>query len=146
MWADAVALVALISLIAYALLGGADFGAGVWDLLARDARQRDLIERAIAPIWEANHVWLVLVVVLLFSAFPPVYAAASIALHIPLSLMLLGIVLRGSAFVVRQYGPLSQVSKRRWGLLFGVSSTVTPLFLGITMGAVTAGRLRVSGS
>src|SRR6185369_1429317 len=101
-----IAVTTLVSLILYALLGGADFGGGLWDLLAsgpRAAAQRELVERAIAPVWEANHVWLVLLVVLLFSAFPTAYAAVSVALHVPLALMLVGIVLRGSAFTFRHY-------------------------------------------
>ena len=91
----------MVSLTFYALLGGADFGGGVWDLFASGPRkqaQRELIAEAIGPVWEANHVWLILVVVLLFTAFPPAFAAISTALHIPLTLMLIGIVLRGSAF------------------------------------------------
>src|SRR6059058_4867258 len=95
-----IALVILASLILYALMGGADFGGGLWDLLARGpraARQRQVISDALAPIWEANHVWLILVIVLLFTAFPPVFARLMTVLHIPLTLILLGIVLRGSA-------------------------------------------------
>ena len=83
-----IAVVTLASLILYALLGGADFGGGVWDLLARGkraARQRKIIAEAIAPIWEANHVWLILVIVLLFTAFPAAFAAMMTALHIPLT-------------------------------------------------------------
>src|SRR5262245_52383275 len=85
----------MVSLTFYALLGGADFGGGVWDLFASGPRkraQRELIAEAIGPVWEANHVWLILVVVLLFTAFPPAFAAIAIALHIPLTLMLIGIV------------------------------------------------------
>ncbi|HUS66765.1 MAG TPA: cytochrome d ubiquinol oxidase subunit II [Kofleriaceae bacterium] len=145
--ADAVAAVMLGSLVLYALFGGADFGGGVWDLFAfgpRASQQRALIEQAIAPIWEANHVWLILVVVLLFTAFPAAYSAATTALHVPLTLMLLGIVARGSAFVFRQYSPPSATLRRRWGRVFAISSTVTPLFLGIVIGAITAGTVRFS--
>src|ERR671935_354143 len=95
-----------LSLNAYVLLGGADFGGGVWDLLASGPRcnaQRALIADAIGPIWEANHVWLILVVVLLFTGFPAAFGALSVALHVPLVLMLVGIVLRGSAFTFRTY-------------------------------------------
>ncbi len=98
--------VMMAALVLYALLGGADFGGGVWDLLAsgpRKREQRALIERVIGPIWEANHVWLILVVVLLFTAFPPAFAAISIALHVPLTLFLVGVVFRGSAFSFRSY-------------------------------------------
>jgi len=93
-----IAAVMLVALIIYALLGGADYGGGVWDLFAfgrRATAQRALIAEAIGPVWEANHVWLILVIVILFAAFPPAFAAISIALHIPLTLLLIGIVLRG---------------------------------------------------
>src|SRR6185295_6114091 len=98
------ALALLIALTAYVVLAGADFGGGVWDLLASGPRkraQRELIAHAIGPIWEANHVWLILVVVLLFMCFPPVFARIMTYLHIPLAFMLIGIVLRGSAFAFR---------------------------------------------
>src|SRR5215218_8653877 len=94
--------VLLLGVLLYALLGGADFGGGIWDLLAggpRAAEQRQVIAHAIGPIWEANHVWLIFVIVLVFTVFPPVFAALSIALYIPLSLALLGIVFRGAAFI-----------------------------------------------
>ena len=129
--ADWVALVMLGALVFYALGAGADFGGGVWDLLVtgpRAAEQRRLIERAIGPIWEANHVWLILVVVLLFSAFPPAYAAASVALHVPLTLLLFGVVLRGSAFVFRHYSADDAVAQHRWGRLFAIASTDTAHF------------------
>ena len=103
---DVMAGIMLLALNAYVLLGGADYGGGVWDLLAsgpRRARQRALIADAIGPIWEANHVWLILVVVLLFSAFPSAFSAISIALHVPLTIFLIGVVLRGSAFTFRTY-------------------------------------------
>src|SRR5512132_2447517 len=118
------------SLVLYALFGGADFGGGVWDLLAsgpRRAEQRALIERAIGPIWEANHVWLILVVVLLFAAFPPAFAAISIALHVPLTLFLVGVVFRGSAFTFRAYDDRGDHRQKRWGLLFSLASVASPI-------------------
>lgn len=141
---DLLALAMLLSLVLYVLLGGADFGGGIWDLLAtgpRAAMQRRAIEAAIAPVWEANHVWLILLIVLLFTCFPIGYSVASIALHIPLTLMLIGIVLRGSAFVFRQYGGREQ--DPRWGLVFAVASLIAPFFLGVSLGAITAGNIRV---
>jgi cytochrome bd ubiquinol oxidase subunit II len=105
------AVVILAALVVYALTGGADYGGGMWDLLARGSRaaqQRDVIEHAIAPIWEANHVWLILVVVVLFTGFPSAFAAMMIALHVPVTLVLLGIVLRGSAFAFRKYDPAGE--------------------------------------
>jgi cytochrome d ubiquinol oxidase subunit II len=138
----------VILLIAYVLLGGADYGGGVWDLLARGETadsQRATIARAIAPVWEANHVWLIVVVTILFNAFPPAFARLSIALHIPLAIMLIGIVLRGSAFIFRAYGPMSERSMRGWGWVFAVASTITPLLLGMVVGAMTEGRVVPEG-
>lgn len=138
--------VMLVALIVYALSGGADFGAGVWDLFAsgpRKEKQRSLISHAIGPVWEANHVWLIIVVVLLFVSFPTAFAAVSTALHIPLVLMLVGIVLRGSAFVFRAYGIQHDDAHRRWGMVFAISSVVTPVMLGVVLGAVSSGRIRV---
>lgn len=140
-----IAAAMLASLVFYALGGGADFGGGVWDLLAggpRRAQQRKLIEQAIGPIWEANHVWLILVVVLLFSAFPPAFAAISVALHIPLTLLLVGIVFRGSAFAFRSSETRGDVHQRRWGLVFSLASILSPLLLGIVVGALASEDLR----
>ncbi len=135
----------LVSLNAYVLLGGADFGGGVWDLFAsgpRRERQRDLVIHAIGPVWEANHVWLIVVVVLLFTCFPAGFARLAIALHIPLTLVLVGIVLRGSAFTFRSYGSESSAAERRWGLIFAGASLITPLLLGVAVGTIAAGRVR----
>jgi cytochrome d ubiquinol oxidase subunit II len=132
----------IVALNAYVLTGGADFGGGVWDLLARGPRrdaQRELIAHSIGPIWEANHVWLILVVVMLFTAFPAAFATLGIVLHVPLSLMLLGIVLRGSSFVFRSYGSRDDAVQRRWGRVFAVASIGTPVMLGIIVGAVVSG-------
>ena len=142
--AEVAAWIIVVALNAYVLFGGADFGGGVWDLLAsgpRRQRQRDLTASAIAPIWEANHVWLIVVVVMLFVCFPMAFAAFGTILHIPLSLMLIGIVLRGSAFVFRSYsyGPRSE--QRRWGQLFAASSLITPAVLGMCVGAVVSGNV-----
>ncbi len=148
--------IALIALNAYVLLGGADFGGGVWDLLAsgpRKRQQRALIAEAIGPIWEANHVWLILVVVLLFTCFPPVFARLAITLHVPLSLMLIGIVLRGSAFTFRShYGPdhgaehgeeheKATGASQRWGRVFAIASAGTPVLLGLCVSALATGTL-----
>lgn len=140
--ATAIAFVALVALTAYVLLGGADFGGGVWDLLAtgpRRSEQRALIAEAIGPIWEANHVWLILVVVLLFTCFPAVYSGLAITLHIPLTLMLIGIVLRGSAFAFRSYGSSEDAPQRRWGRVFAIASLLTPVLLGVCVGAIASG-------
>lgn len=135
----------VVALNAYVVLAGADFGGGVWDLFAtgpRRERQRDLIAHAIGPVWEANHVWLILVVVLLFTCFPPVFSRIAVALHIPITLILLGIVLRGSAFTFRSYGGDGGPTQRRWGRLFAMASLVTPLLLGVAVGTIASGRVR----
>ncbi|HEX5818753.1 MAG TPA: cytochrome d ubiquinol oxidase subunit II, partial [Gemmatimonadales bacterium] len=134
----------MVALTAYVLMGGADFGGGVWDLFAsgrRKQQQRALIAEAIGPIWEANHVWLILVVVLLFVCFPAVFARISVALHIPLTLMLIGIVLRGSAFTFRTYDSQRDDVQQRWGAIFAIASLITPLILGVSAGAVATGNL-----
>lgn len=136
--------VVVISLNAYVLFAGADFGGGVWDLLAGGPRkkdQRELVAGVLGPIWEANHVWLILIVVILFTCFPPVFARMSVALHIPLTLMLIGIVLRGSAFTFRAYDSQADDVQRRWGAIFAVASLMTPLVQGMSAGAVIAGNL-----
>ena len=139
----------LASLTFYALMGGADYGGGVWDLLAfgpRAAKQRETIANAIGPIWEANHVWLILVIVILFACFPPAFCAVSIALHIPLTILLIGIVLRGSAFTFRTYESKRDNVQRLWGRIFAISSTITPVVLGIIVGAISNGDLTLSGT
>lgn len=136
----------IVSLILYVLLGGADYGGGVWDLFAlgrRARQQRELVAEAIGPVWEANHVWLILVIVILFTAFPPAFAAVATALHIPLTLMLIGIVLRGTAFTFRTYDVQRDNVQRRWSLIFSIASIVTPVLLGITLGAIASGTIRV---
>jgi cytochrome d ubiquinol oxidase subunit II len=101
------------------------------------------------PVWEANHVWLIFVIVILFTAFPTVYAALSIALFLPFHFVLLGIVLRGAAFVFRAYsqraGAHVSAAERGWGVVFGAASIITPFLLGSCLGAVSAGRVRVVG-
>ena len=135
----------MVSLVLYVLGGGADFGGGVWDLLATGERrraQRDLIAHAIGPIWEANHVWLILAVVLLSVCFPIAWAAISTALHVPLAALLVGIVLRGSAFAFRSYGDEDEAAARRWGRVFAIASTVSPVMLGVCVGAIAADGIR----
>ncbi|MEX2381837.1 MAG: cytochrome d ubiquinol oxidase subunit II [Opitutales bacterium] len=138
--------VVLISLIFYALGAGADFGGGIWDMLARGPRarrQREVIAKAIAPIWEANHVWLILILVILFTAFPASFAIIMTSLHIPMTAILIGIVLRGTAFVFRSYDRQEDKIHRRWSTVFGQASFFTPLLLGICLGALGSGEIRV---
>lgn len=146
--ASFMAVILLCSLVAYAVLAGADFGAGVWDLLSRGPRraaQRRAIAEAIGPVWEANHVWLIFLIVLLFTCFPSAYAAASTALFWPLHLVLIGIVLRGAAFVFRAYGAATAGTQAAWSRIFGAASAVTPMLLGMCLGAVSTGGIRVVG-
>ena len=141
-----IAGVMIASLVLYALLGGADYGGGVWDLFAfgpRARKQRTLIAEAISPVWEANHVWLILVIVVLFTAFPLAFAAIATALHIPITLLLIGIVLRGTAFTFRTYDVQRDNVQRRWSLVFSIASIITPVLLGITLGAIASGTIRV---
>jgi cytochrome d ubiquinol oxidase subunit II len=136
-----VAGIAGVALTAYVLLGGADYGGGVWDLLAsgpRREQQRDLIAHAIGPIWEANHVWLILIVVLLFTCFPPAFAQLTTVLHIPMTLLLIGIVLRGSAFTFRAYDATHSAVQERWGMLFAIASVLAPVLLGVIVGAIAS--------
>jgi cytochrome bd ubiquinol oxidase subunit II len=139
-----VAGVALLAVVAYGVLGGADFGGGIWDILARGPKkeeQRRAIAKAMGPVWEANHVWLIFLIVILFTAFPPAYAALSIALFVPFHLVLVGITLRGGAFVFRGHG--SEAEKSSWGIVFGGASVITPVLLGMSLGAVSAGNVRI---
>jgi cytochrome bd ubiquinol oxidase subunit II len=136
------ALVMFTALVAYAVLAGADFGAGIWDLLAYGKKRgahRAALAHAIGPVWEANHVWLIFLVVLLFTCFPAAYAQASVALFWPLHLVLIGIVLRGAAFVFRAYAATSDATRDAWGGVFGASSAVTPILLGMCLGALSTG-------
>lgn len=136
----------ILATITYAVLGGADFGGGIWDAFAfgpRRTMQRDAIAGAMGPVWEANHVWLIFMVVVLFTAFPAAYAAVCTQLFLPLHFVLVGIVLRGAAFVFRAYSPRTtghaSVAAGRWGVIFGASSLITPFLLGSILGALSSG-------
>jgi cytochrome bd ubiquinol oxidase subunit II len=144
--AQVVAAVLLLAMIVYVASGGADFGSGVWELFARGPRQAQQIaalRAAIAPIWEANHVWLILVVVLLFVCFPAAFAAIMVASSAPVGLLLGGIVLRGSAFVFQSYSAGDRALEWQAMRLFRAASAITPLMLGIVAGTVAAGGIRV---
>lgn len=131
-------------LTAYALFGGADFGGGFWDLLAGGAKkgvpQRRLIEHSIGPVWEANHVWLIFCLVVLWTGFPQVFAAVTSSLYVPLTLAALGVILRGSAFAFRKSVEELEL-QRIFGATFALSSVLTPFFLGCVAGAVASGRV-----
>jgi cytochrome d ubiquinol oxidase subunit II len=147
--ATAVAVVLWIGATFYAVFGGADFGAGLWSLLAgrgdRARRPRELIDWAIGPVWEANHVWLIFVLVVSWTAFPSAFESVFSTLFIPLSLAALGIVLRGSGFAFQH------TARRPWGrslavVLFGLASVLTPFFMGTVVGAIAGGRVPVGNA
>jgi cytochrome bd ubiquinol oxidase subunit II len=139
-----------MSILLFALAGGADFGAGLWSLLARKSErgqeQQNLIERAIGPIWEANELWVVVSTVILWSAFTPAFAAYGTALFIPFVLAIAGILLRGSflAFRIEAQEETPRRAYKFFGELFGSMSIVTPFFLGTAAGAIASGRLRLN--
>ncbi|HEY0756693.1 MAG TPA: cytochrome d ubiquinol oxidase subunit II [Ktedonobacteraceae bacterium] len=144
-----IALIALcilwLALITYAVLGGADFGAGIWDLFATGSqrqRHRQLINQAIGPVWEANHVWLIFLIVGLFSVFPAAFTLLTVELFFPLTIALIGIVLRGAAFIFRTYDlDASSRSADIWSRVFSTTSLITPFFLGASAAAVASGQL-----
>ena len=145
---DVVAALLFVGVVAYAVFGGADFGSGLWDLVAGDARQgahvRSQIDRSIGPVWEANHVWLIYIFVFLWTGFPTAFAAIMTTLYIPWLFVGLGIVLRGGAFAFRKFS--STVAEARMhGIVFATSSIVTPFFLGMIAGAVASGRVPLEG-
>ena len=147
--AEAAAAVLWVGVTFYAVFGGADFGAGMWALLAgpheRNIRPRQLVAWAIGPVWEANHVWLIFVLVVLWTAFPTATEAIFSTLFIPLSLAALGIVLRGAGFVFHKLAPRVGGRLVAEGL-FGASSVLTPFFLGTVVGAVAGGRVPVGNA
>ena len=141
---EVVAAIIWVGVTAYAVLGGADFGAGIWDLFAGDAEEgaeaRGQLERSIGPVWEANHVWLIFVLVYLWTAFPEAFVSIMTTLYIPMMAAAFGIIFRGSAFAFRKWAPT--LSKARvMGAAFAASSFVTPMFLGAVAGAVASGRV-----
>jgi cytochrome d ubiquinol oxidase subunit II len=146
--ADVVAAAMFVGVIAYALLGGADFGSGFYDLTAgggrRGAEMRSLIDHSIGPVWEANHVWLIYVLVIWWTGFPTAFAAAMTTLFLPLMLALVGIVLRGAAFAFRKYAE-TFAQARFFGAIFAGSSLLTPFFLGTVAGAIASGRVPAGG-
>ena len=142
--ATAVAAVLWLAATMYAVFGGADFGAGLWSLLAgggdRGRRPRELVDWAIGPVWEANHVWLIFVLVVLWTGFPEAFAAIASSLYVPLTLVAVGVILRGAGFAFRK--AVTGVSiERVFGATFAASSVITPFFLGAVAGAVASGRV-----
>jgi cytochrome d ubiquinol oxidase subunit II len=145
---DAVAVILFAGITAYALFAGADFGAGFWDLVAggaeTGARPRRLIQASIGPVWEANHVWLIFTLVVLWTAFSEAFASITLTLFVPLSLAALGIVLRGSSFAFRKEVQRTS-SRRNFGAAFASSSIVVPYCMGAVAGAIASGRVPAGG-
>jgi len=132
----------VISLLFYCVLGGADFGAGALELFIpkkNRKRHEELVNKAMGPVWEANHIWLIILIVILFNAFPKVYTQYSIYFHIPLTLMLIGIVFRGCAFTFRNYDAVKDDTHRYYSLAFSFSSLLTPIMFGMIMGGMFFG-------
>lgn len=137
----------LASIILYVLLGGADFGAGIIELFSGSKSRENIIKvvnKAIAPIWEANHMWLIIAVVILFNAFPAIYAAISIYLYIPLIILLLGIIFRGTAFTFRRYDAFKDSSQKIYTILFTYSSFLVSFVFGLMIGALISNKLTVN--
>ncbi len=146
MLANVIVAIIWVGVLAYAIFGGADFGSGFWDLLAGSDRKgaaiRKQIDKSIGPVWEANHVWLIFIIVFLWTGFPDAFAALMTGLFIPFVGVAAGIVFRGGAFVFRK-SSVSVAQARFFGILFAVSSVITPFFLGAAIGAVASGRVSV---
>jgi cytochrome d ubiquinol oxidase subunit II len=143
-----IAVVLMLAVVAYAVFGGADFGAGFWDLIAggphRGSRPRMVIERAIGPVWEANHVWLIFIFVVLWTSFPEAYASITLTLYVPLAIAALGIVLRGASFAFRKV-VVSLRYRRMFGAAFASSSVLVPYCMGAIVGGIASGEVPAGG-
>src|SRR4249920_965473 len=144
----AVAVLLLVAVTAYAVFGGADFGAGFWDLVAggakRGERPREVIDHSIGAVWEANHVWLIFIFVILWTGFPEAYASITLTLFVPLTLAALGVVLRGSSFAFRKTVFRTR-DRRNFGAAFATSSVLVPYCMGTIAGAIASGRVPAGG-
>ncbi len=140
-----VIIILVISFALYTLLGGADFGAGIVETF-RGSKGERAVSKAMAPVWEANHVWLILAIVIIFTGFPLVYSTISLYLHIPLMIVLIGIVLRGSSFIFRFYDTDDKTFHKYFSVLFKVSSFITPVFLGVIFGAMLLGKINLNNA
>ena len=147
--ADAVAAVLWLGVTFYAVFGGADFGGGFWTLVAgggeRGRRARELVDWAVGPVWEANHVWLIFMLVTLWTAFPEAFTSITSTLFIPLSLAALGIVLRGAGFAFHRVAA-GERGRHLSETAFAVSSVLTPFFMGTVVGAVASGRVPIGNA
>ncbi|MFE9813250.1 cytochrome d ubiquinol oxidase subunit II [Streptomyces sp. NPDC005548] len=146
MMANVIAWLLVVAIAAYACAGGTDYGAGFWDLLAggaeRGKRPRWLIDHAMAPVWEVNNVWLIFVLVIMWTGFPVMFQAVFEALWLPMALAAVGQVLRGAGFALRK--PTRRLAQQRvYGAMFAISSLLTPFFLGSVLGGIASGRVAV---
>jgi cytochrome d ubiquinol oxidase subunit II len=143
------AVILFTGVVLYAIFAGADFGAGFWDLTAggaeRGRRPRELIDHSVGPVWEANHVWLIFCLVVMWTAFPPAFVAIMTTLYVPLGLAALGIVLRGSGFAFRKV-LVRTAEQRVTGAAFAISSVLTPFFFGTVAGGIASGRVPDGGN
>jgi cytochrome d ubiquinol oxidase subunit II len=133
-----------LAIYLYCLLAGADFGIGVNELFIKRENKKEhqqLVKEAMGPVWEANHMWLIIAVVILFVGFPKIYAEVSIYLHIPITLMLVGIIMRGCSFSFLHYDPIDDESHKVYSVIFSISSILTPITFGIIIGALMLGRI-----
>jgi cytochrome d ubiquinol oxidase subunit II len=148
MMSTAVAVVLLLAVMAYAVFGGADFGAGFWDLTAggaeRGRRPRTVVEHSIGPVWEGNHVWLIFIFVVLWTAFSEAFASITLTLFVPLTIAAIGIVLRGASFAFRK-AVVSTRNRRIFGGAFAISSVLVPYCMGAVAGGVASGRVPAGG-
>jgi cytochrome d ubiquinol oxidase subunit II len=147
--ADLALALLVAGLTAYVVLGGADLGAGLWDLTSgggeRGVRVRSMVQRSMGPVWEANHVWLIFVLVVSWTAFPRAFGSAFSTLYLPLVLTAGGLILRGTAFALRGY--LVEITKARvLNTTFAVSSLVVPFCLGAAVGGIGSGRVPVGNA
>jgi cytochrome bd ubiquinol oxidase subunit II len=144
----AAAVVLFVGVTAYAVFGGADFGAGFWDLTAggtrRGARPREVIDHSIGPVWEANHVWLIFTFVVLWTCFPEAYASITLTLFVPLTIAAVGIVLRGASFAFRK-AVFRTRDRRNFGAAFAISSVIVPYCMGAVAGGIASGRVPAGG-
>src|SRR6476659_3552673 len=144
----AAAIVLFVGVTAYAIFGGADFGAGFWDLVAggtdRGGRPREVIDHSIGPVWEANHVWLIFCFVVLWTGFSEAFSSITLTLFVPLAIAALGIVLRGSGFAFRKTVFRTR-DRRNFGAAFAISAVIVPYCMGAVAGAVASGRVPAGG-
>jgi len=137
----------IFSLYLYVVLGGADYGAGIVELFSSEENQKitkKTIYRVMGPVWEANHIWIIIMIVILWIAFPAYYNILVVNLHIPLTIVLLGVTLRGVAFVFRHYDAVIDNSQKLYDAMFKISSLITPIFLGMVFGGLISGEIKLT--